>query len=151
MMGEQIRLKPDKSSQLDRSAVRQRQLVDDRKTDGFAQRGVTSSSQLQSSLHHYKLEQQSILSQSMTSYLWCWPLDQLPIATIDFTPMLLSALDVEAVSTSDFGVSGSELSSHRGWQSSRSVIGVFARLSCRRPQAPMSSCTRRLGDGEARR
>ena len=36
MVGEQIRLEPDKSSQLDRSAVRQRQLIDDRKTNGIA-------------------------------------------------------------------------------------------------------------------
>jgi hypothetical protein len=33
-------------------------------------------------------------------------LDQLPIATIAFKPMLPPALDVEAVSTADFGVSG---------------------------------------------
>ena len=35
-------------------------------------------------------------------------LDQLPIATMDFEPMLPSGLDVEAVSTSDFGVSGTD-------------------------------------------
>ena len=35
-------------------------------------------------------------------------LDQLPIATMDFKPMLPSGLDVEAVSTSDLGVSGTD-------------------------------------------
>ena len=35
-------------------------------------------------------------------------LDQLPIATIGFTPMLPSGLDVRAVSTADFGVSGTD-------------------------------------------
>jgi hypothetical protein len=35
-------------------------------------------------------------------------LDQLPIGTLDFTPMLPAGLDVEAVSTSDFGVSGTD-------------------------------------------
>lgn len=35
-------------------------------------------------------------------------LDQLPIATMDFKPRLPSGLDVGAVSTSDFGVSGTD-------------------------------------------
>jgi hypothetical protein len=35
-------------------------------------------------------------------------LDQLPIGAMGFTPMLPSGLDVEAVSTSDFGVSGTD-------------------------------------------
>lgn len=35
-------------------------------------------------------------------------LDQLPIATMNYTPLLPSGLDVRAVSTSDFGVSGTD-------------------------------------------
>jgi hypothetical protein len=35
-------------------------------------------------------------------------LDQLPIGTMDFAPMLPSGLDVRAVSTSDFGVSATD-------------------------------------------
>jgi hypothetical protein len=35
-------------------------------------------------------------------------LDQLPIATIGFKPMLPTGLDVQAVSTADFGVSGTD-------------------------------------------
>lgn len=35
-------------------------------------------------------------------------LDQLPIGTMEFTPMLPAGLNVEAVSTSDFGVSGTD-------------------------------------------
>ena len=63
MMREQIRLKPDKSSKLDRRTIRQRQLIDDRKTDGITQRGVTGRSQLQRSLHPTSIKSQGVLSQ----------------------------------------------------------------------------------------
>ena len=71
MMREQIRLKPDKSSQLDRSPVRQRQLIDDRKTDWIAQRRMTLSSRFQRWCHDRSLITQILLSQIVTSY-WCF-------------------------------------------------------------------------------
>ena len=51
MMGEQIRLKPDKSSQLDRGAIRDSQLINDRKTCGVAERRMTRSSRFRHWCH----------------------------------------------------------------------------------------------------
>ena len=69
MVGEQIRLKSNQSSQLDRSAVRHGQLVDDRKTDGIAKRRVTGGSQLNRSSHMpettYSVTIESILSEAI--------------------------------------------------------------------------------------
>lgn len=63
MMREQVGLERYQPAKLDRSAVRQRQLIDDRKTSGIAQRSVTRSSQLQRRFHGGSLATQDLLSQ----------------------------------------------------------------------------------------
>ncbi len=66
----------------------------------------------------FSLEDPSVCYQLLPIRTWTHPsgrmatpgskLDQLPIATIGFKPMLPSGLDVRAVSTADFGVSGTD-------------------------------------------
>ncbi|MEY2523978.1 MAG: hypothetical protein QOJ66_2543 [Ilumatobacteraceae bacterium] len=66
----------------------------------------------------FSLEDPPVCYQLLPTRTWTHPggsmatpglkLDQLPIATIGFKPMLPPGLDVQAVSTADFGVSGTD-------------------------------------------
>ena len=66
-MSEQVGLEGYQPSKLDRSAVRQRQLIDDRKADGITEGSVTGSSQLQRWFHDGRLATQNLLSQYMVN------------------------------------------------------------------------------------